>query len=96
MEEPGPLGQLAYTANDKDTMTITVAALTAQIDEDTKVWQDATIGVPSRYSIYDGEIGLDTVLGDTYGGISLKIKHLKSLTALTCFQQNVEMDSLKC
>lgn len=91
---PG-IGGLTYTANDKSTMILTVAALTVQINVDTKVWQNAIIGFPTRYSIYAGEIHLDTVLGDTYGGISLKMKHLKELDEITVFQQDLEIVPIK-
>ena len=45
-----------YTANDKDTNTLTTEALTVQTPVDTNVWYGESESTPEYYSIWDGKI----------------------------------------
>ena len=85
------IGNVDYSANDKTTATLTVAALTVEVPAETVCWQGAVTGTPTLYALYNGKLLLNTVLDETVGGISLKLKVLKNLDELTCFQSVIDV-----
>lgn len=86
------LGQtLTYTGNTQSTGTLTgipasgTGSITATIAVDSTVWQGAGEGMPTMYTIFDGNILLDKPPSSTYAGYKLKVRGLKKMPRLTSF-----------
>jgi|SRR5581483_807820 len=78
----GTLDAVAYTANNESTNVlsgVTGVATTHATGRD--VWQDATFGLPTRYTIHDGTIYFDVPFSDDLAGEIIFMDYYKTLTA---------------
>lgn len=66
------LVSVAYSANNKNTNTLTITASALPFAAGTDVWQRATFGLPTAYTIDNGVIYFDVPLAVAYDGQDLK------------------------
>lgn len=73
-----------YTANNRttNTLTVTAADVTRNISSATDVWQRATFGRPTYYSIHDGYLYFDVPLEDDSKGRAMKGDYYKSIPTM--------------
>ena len=62
-----------FTANDKDTNTLTTEALTVQTPVDTNIWYGESESTPKYYSIWDGKIYIWPLIDSTDYGENIKL-----------------------
>lgn len=79
---------ITYTGVTDATNTFTgipasgTGSITATISDDDTVWQGITGGLPSRYTIFDGNIIFSRPFSSTYNGYAIKVRYLRRLTRL--------------
>lgn len=75
---------VTYTANNRTTNTLTVetATVTRNISAGIDVWQRATFGQPTRYSIHAGYLYFDVPLEDDSVGRSVKGDYYKAIPTI--------------
>ncbi len=70
----------SYTGNTLATATLTgVTGITTNAASGTDVWQQATFGMPTAYTIADGYIYFDVPFDDTYAGENIYLDYYQSL-----------------
>lgn len=74
---------VAYSANDKSTNTLTIANAGRNIAAGTDVWQRATFGLPTGYTIDSGYIYFDVPLNLNSDGMDVKGDYYAKLTEMT-------------
>lgn len=80
---------VTYTAKDDDTNTVSgipssgTGSITATATVDTVVWQNIAPAIPSKYTIFNGEVLLDVPPDEDTAGKKLKIKAFGALTRLS-------------
>lgn len=73
----------AYTSNTLSTNTLgTVTGVTSNHASGRDVWQQATFGIPSAYTIDNGVIYFDVPFDDSYAGENIFMDYYQSLTAV--------------
>lgn len=71
---------VSYTSNTLSTNTLgTVTGITANAIGGTDVWQQATFGMPTAYTIDNGVIYFDVPFDDTYAGENIYLDYYQSL-----------------
>lgn len=75
---------VAYTANNESTNTLSgVTGIQAAGHATTRdVWQNATFGLPTKYTINNGFIYFDVPFGDDIAGENIYSSYYKTLTAV--------------
>lgn len=90
----GANGFVAYTANDRTTGTlsgISVVGITVPVSAGVHAWQNVSTGWPARFTIFNGELLLDTPPSTIASGMALKMKYLRRLPRLTSFSSVIEI-----
>lgn len=76
---------VAYSANNKTTNTLTITNAGRNIAAGTDIWQRATVGVssvPNAYTIDNGTIYFDVLIGTQYDGQDLKGDYYKAIPVI--------------
>lgn len=76
---------ITYSANNKSTNTLTITAASRNIAAGTDIWQRATVGVssvPNAYTIDNGTLYFDVLVGTTYDGQDLKGDYYKAIPVI--------------
>lgn len=79
------LTTITYSANNKTTNTLTITAASRNIAALTDIWQRATVGtssVPNAYTIDNGYIYFDTLIGTQWDGQDLKGDYYKAIPVI--------------
>lgn len=77
----GAKDTVAYTTNTLATNTLgTVTGITTNAASGTDVWQEATFGMPTAYTIDAGVIYFDVPFDDTYAGENIYLDYYQTLT----------------
>jgi len=81
----GTLDIVAYTANDESTNVLSgvTGIVAAGHSTAVDVWQNATFGLPSAYTIYSGKIYFDIPFGDTYAGENIYMDYYQDIQPVT-------------
>lgn len=80
---------VTYTAKDDSTATLSgipssgTGSITATHAVGATVWQNINPGLPTKYTIFNGQIILNYPVKSTYAGYYIKLKFLKVLDRLT-------------
>lgn len=77
-----------YTANAQSTgilSGISASTFTTTIAAGTNVWQGVEPGLPTKYTIFDGDLILDKPVASDYAGYKIRISYLKQVDAMTDF-----------
>jgi hypothetical protein len=70
-----------YTANTRSTNTLSgFTAFAAQIDSGSEVWQNATFGLPTMYTVSSGYIYFVTPPSSDYNGRNIYLDYYKKVT----------------
>lgn len=78
-----------YTANAQSTGILSgipasgTGSLASSYSANRAVWQGATSGLPTRYTIFNGNIYLDVPPSSTYENYKIKIRYLRAMTRIT-------------
>jgi len=81
----------SYTTNTLSTNTLgTVTLVGANAASGTDVWQQATFGMPTAYTIADGYIYFDVPFDDTYAGENIYLDYYQTLTPVTSDNETVD------
>lgn len=78
-----------YTTNTVSTGVLSgipasgTGALASSYSVDRAVWQGATSGLPTRYTIFNGNIYLDVAPSSTYASYKIKMRYLRAMTRIT-------------
>lgn len=79
----GSKDTISYTGNTLATATLTgVTGITTNAASGTDVWQQATFGMPTAYTIDNGVIYFDVPFDDMYGGENIYLDYYQSLQAV--------------
>lgn len=73
---------IAYSANNKTTNTLTITAASRNIAAGTDIWQRATFGLPTAYTIDGGVLYFDVPLKVDYDGQDLKGDYYKAIPTI--------------
>jgi len=74
---------VAYTTNTLATNTLgTVTGIAQNAASGSDVWQEATFGMPTAYTIDNGVIYFDVPFDDTYAGENIYLDYYQTLTAV--------------
>ncbi len=72
---------ISYTGNTLATATLTgVTGITTNAASGTDVWQQATFGMPTAFTIDNGVIYFDVPFDDTYAGENIYLDYYQTLT----------------
>lgn len=71
-----------YTANDKDTGTLTISSSTVSFDLGTEVFQNATYGVPQYFTVHAGYIWHYPILSSEYDQNDYNLDYYSDITAI--------------
>lgn len=71
-----------YSANNKTTNTLTITSPGVNLAAGSQVWQRATFGLPSAYTIDNGTIYFDVPLADQFDGQDVLIDYYGALVAI--------------
>jgi hypothetical protein len=86
---------ISYTSKDDTTNTISgisAATITSIIPVDSIVWQNISLGIPTKYTIsIENELILDRPISSTYAGFPINVEYLKKLTRFTDFSSTTEV-----
>ena len=77
---------VTYSANNKNTNTLTITAAARNIAAGTDIWQRAIVGtssVPSAYTIDNGNIYFDVLVGTQWDGQDLKGDYYKAIPVIS-------------
>ena len=75
---------IAYTTNNKATNTLTgVTGINRNISAGTDIYQRATFGLPTAYTINSGTIYFDVPLKIDYDGMDAKIDYYKAISTIS-------------
>lgn len=78
---------IAYSANNKNTNTLTITATSARdISAGTDIWQRATLGVssvPNAYTVDNATLYFDVPVGTQYDGQDLKGDYYKAIPVIS-------------
>lgn len=75
---------VSYTGNNKNTNTLTgVTGVTRQISDATDIWQRATFGLPTAYTVDGATISFDVVLKVDYDGQDIKMDYYQAIPTIT-------------
>lgn len=66
-------------------------SITAIIADDTAVWQGTSYGEPYKYTLFNGKIILDKPVSSSFDGMTLKVRHFKSLPRITSLAEGTEI-----
>lgn len=74
---------VAYTGNTLASDTLTgVTGIAQNAASGTDVWQEATFGMPTAYTINNGTVYFDCPFDDTYAGENIYMDYYQTLTAV--------------
>lgn len=73
---------VTYSANNKITNTLTITSPGVNLAAGSQVWQRATFGLPTAYTIDNGVIYFDVPLGDQFDGQDVLIDYYGALVAI--------------
>lgn len=77
----GTKDTVAYTGNTLTTNTLTgVTGIATNAADGTDIWQEATFGMPTAFTIHGGYIYFDVPFDDTYAGENIYLDYYKALT----------------
>ena len=82
--------EVAYTANDLSAETL--SGVTGALDHavGTDVWQEATFGIPTAFTIDKGMIYFDIPFGNEYAGENIYLDYYQDLTPVTSDSEVVD------
>lgn len=78
--ETGVLTNIAYTANTLSTNTLSGVTSAIATNSGIDIWQNATFGIPSAYTIENGVIYFDIPFDTVYAGQDIYIDYYKALS----------------
>ncbi|MFA5990487.1 MAG: hypothetical protein WC803_12900 [Sphingomonas sp.] len=71
---------IAFTANNKTTNTLTCTALTIALPEDTNVWYNESEGTPQFFSVWDGSLYVWPICNATTNGKNIYLDFYTDIT----------------
>src|SRR3990167_6846575 len=77
----GTVDNAAYTSNTESTNTLgTVTSIADSHADDRDVWQGASFGLPTEYTVYESKITFSQPFSDDYAGENIFIDYYQKLT----------------
>lgn len=81
---------VTYSANNKTTNTLTITSPGVNLASGSQVWQRATFGLPTAYTIDNGIISFDVPLADQFDGQDVLIDYYSALVAISTDSQTFD------
>lgn len=73
---------ITYSANNKNTNTLTITAASRNIAVGTDIWQRGIAGLPTAFTIDNGKIYFDVLLKTDYDGQDVKIDYYQAIQVI--------------